>query len=386
METLSTTFKMAFTGGFAAMVERLYHEEPTLQGYKGTVESSIRTHFAQMSGQNHLWKRDTFRRLLLHMHAKRCYAVLRNPEHIKVLANISAFGNKTVREPEKWRKDSLTPEGQLASLIRHCFAQYDVPEFMEYAFAEDNKIHMLWYVQLGRGGSVQQLSGFPVVFTKRMAHEFRATPREFTVAQAIRRAQALGFGATAERAEMLAWSSLYRSFGNEAFRAEVIKFIAHVPEALTIDVVEPVLEYVFESQKQNTAFRIWGRTWPALARLSADWHRDMVRRREAENYKEWDKVLLTDFTLEKDLATFKIVELTNSVALYEEGYEMEHCVAEYTYDCLEGRTAIFSLRKFSRAQKALKRLPHWKCILKPGLLSRLRLSTTTGFLQKRKRW
>ncbi|OYQ44874.1 hypothetical protein CHU92_02235 [Flavobacterium cyanobacteriorum] len=281
METLSTKVLTAFKGNFAAMVERLYHEEPSLQGYQGTLESSIRMHFAQMSARNHLWKRDTFRRLLLHMYAKKCFAVLKNPEYIRVLANISAFGNTMVREPETWRKDSLTPQGQLASLIRHCFAQYDVPEFLEYVFAGDNKIHMLWYVQLGRGESVQQLSGFPVQFTKRMAHEFRATPFEFTVEQAIRRAQALGFGANVLRAEVLAWSSLQRNFENEAFKAEVIQFIARVPENLTIDVVEPVLEYVFQMQRQNPAYSMRGRTWAALARLSAEWHRDMARKREA---------------------------------------------------------------------------------------------------------
>lgn len=354
MKTLSTTFKRAFTGSFAAMVERLYNEEASLQG-NGSLEGSIQMYFAQMSIHNRLWKRDTFRRLLLHMHAKKCYGVIRNPEHIKVLANISAFGNKLVREPESWKKDSLTAEGQLASLIRHCFAQYDVPEFMEYVFAADNKIHMLWYVQLGRGDSVQQLSAFPVELTKRMAHEFRETPNEFTVAQAIRRAQALGFGATAVRAEIIAWSSLHRSFEDEAFRAEVIQFIAHVPEELTIDVVEPVLEYVLEMHRHNPGFRIWGRTWAALARVSAEWHREMARKREAEDYREWSK-LLTDFTFEEGLATFKIIELTNSVALYDEGNEMAHCVAEYVYDCMEGSAAIFSLRKFTRGLEGFETL------------------------------
>jgi hypothetical protein len=346
METLST-LQLAFTGRFAAMVERLYAEEPSLQGYQGTLESSIRMHFAQMGAQNHLWKRDTFRRLLLHMHAKRCYALLRNPAHIGTLASMSAFGNKMVRQPETWKKDSFTPEGQLASLIRHCFAQYDVPEFMEYVFAEDNKIHMLWYVQLGRGQSVQELSGFPVEFTKRMAHEFRETPKEFTVAQAIRRAQALGFGATVERAEMVAWSSLQRNFDNEAFRAEVIKFMANVPETLTLDVAEPVMEYIFSRQRQEAGFSMRGRAWAALERLSAEWHRDMARKREAEDYREWD-IAVKGFRLEKGPATFKIVPLTDSVALYEEGYEMSHCVAEYVYDCIEGSAAIFSLRKFTK--------------------------------------
>jgi len=146
METLNTA--AVYINRFKALVERLYHEQPALQGYEGTLESVIRTHFAQMSAKNHTWKRDTFRELLLLMNAKKCYAVLRNPAFIEVLANISAFGNKMVRPAHGWVKDSLTAEGQLASLLRHCFAKFEVPEFMEYIFAGDNKVHMHWYIQL----------------------------------------------------------------------------------------------------------------------------------------------------------------------------------------------------------------------------------------------
>lgn len=39
-----------------------------------------------------------------------------------------------------------------------------------------------------------------------------------------------------------------------------------------------------------------------------------------------------------------IVELTNTQALYDEGEVMEHCVGGYSINCLEGESAIFSLR------------------------------------------
>lgn len=192
------------TTGFEALVERAYREQNTFQGFEGTLESAVRVHFSRMSTQNHVWKRDAFRQLLLMMYAKKCYAVLRNPSYIEVLANISAFGNKTVRNMDDWTKDSLVAEGQLKSLIRHCFAKYEVPAFMENVFSGDRKVYMLWYIQLGRGDSVQQLAAFPVKFTAKMAHEFRQTPDDYTVGQAIRRAQAVGFGATTERAEAIA--------------------------------------------------------------------------------------------------------------------------------------------------------------------------------------
>src|SRR5690606_39338635 len=106
----------------------------------------------------------------------------------------------------------------------------EVPEFMEHVFSTGSKVQMLWYIQLGRGDSVQQLSGFPVSFTKAMAHEFRLTPAGYTVEKAIRRAQALGYGATAKRAEAIAWSLLSENFEDEVFQTALVKYFAGVKE------------------------------------------------------------------------------------------------------------------------------------------------------------
>jgi len=345
METQNTA--AVYTNRFEAFVERLYHEQPTLQGCEGTLESVIRTHFAQMSTQNHIWKRDTFRDLLLLMHTKKCYAVLRNPAFIEVLANISAFGNKIVRPANTWVKDSLTAEGQLASLLRHCFAKFDVPEFMEYVFAEGNKVHMHWYIQLGRGDSVQQLSAFPVTFTKTMAYEFRQTPKHFTVHQAIRRAQALGYGATTQTAEAIAWSSTIEEMGNPVFRSAVIQFIAKVKEPIAFDKLQQVVEYLVEMYRQDSSFSFKGRTWTALLRLAVAYHTELAKRLAAESYNGWEPCAISDFRVEKGSTVFRIVQLTNSEALYDEGHEMAHCVAEYDEECAEGTIAIFSLRKFT---------------------------------------
>ena len=354
METLNTA--AVYTNRFEALVERLYHEQPALQGYEGTLESVIRTHFAQMSAQSHTWKRDTFRELLLLMHAKKCYAVLRNPAFIEVLANISAFGNKMIRPAHDWVKDSLTAEGQLASLIRHCFAQFEVPEFMEYVFAEGNKVHMHWYIQLGRGDSAQQLSAFPVRFTKTMAHEFRQTPKHFTVHQAIRRAQALGYGATMQTAEAIAWSATLEEIGNPTFRSAVIQFIAKAKEPIAFDTLQQVVEYLVEMYRQDPSFTLEGRTWTALARQAVEYHSELAKRLAAESYNGWEPCAINNFEIEKGMVIIKIVQLTNSEALYEEGHEMSHCVAEYDHDCADGTIAIFSLRKFTKGVEGYETL------------------------------
>lgn len=341
---------------FEALVERTFREQNTFQGFEGTIESVLRVHFSRMSAQNHVWKRETFRDLLLMFYAKKCYTVLRNPAYIEVLANISAFGNKTVRDIADWKKDSLTAEGQLSSLIRHCFAQFEVPAFMENAFGGESKVQMLWYIQLGRGDSVQQLSAFPVAFTKKMAHEFRATTKDCSIPKAIRRAQALGYGATVNRADAIAWSTLSDSFENEAFYSTVVQFMARLSEDITFDKLQGVLEFIASEKAANADYSMKGRTWSALVRQSAEWHIEMAKKREAEGFSEWKLAPISNYIVDEGDCAIKIVQLTTSSALYEEGYEMSHCVAEYDEDCASGKIAIFSVRKFTKGEAGFETL------------------------------
>src|SRR5690606_1010019 len=141
-------------------------------------------------------------------------------------------------------------------------------------------------IQMGRGDSIKKLSGFPVAFTGKMAHEFRNTPSDMSVNKAIRRAQALGFGAEKQRAELIAWSALSDSFENEAFRTELMKFFATAKGEISLDVFQTVLEYVFYMRAQNAAFTMKGRTWDALLRQAVEWEREMLKRKAAESYNQ----------------------------------------------------------------------------------------------------
>jgi len=346
METLSTN-TAAFATRFPALVERLYADANAAVAGNG-IENTVRMQFAAMGTQTSAFKRETFRALLLTLFEKRCYGILRNPAYIDVLGNISAFGNKTARPIEAWVKDSLTADGQLASLIRHLFAKYDVPAFMEYVFAENSKIHMMWYVQLSRGDSVQQLCAFPAVFTKKMAHAFRETPYTVTIEQAIRRAQAIGFGADAAMVENITWSAAFDEIPDAAFRAKVICFIAkNAAQDANIAVLQQVIEYVAEMYRQGDSYNLKGRTWMSVSRMAADFAVEKAKRLEAEARNGWVPAGIGNYEAVEGNIIYRLVQLVNSEELYEEGYAMSHCVADYAYDCAEGSSAIFSLRKFT---------------------------------------
>ncbi|WP_294821518.1 PcfJ domain-containing protein [uncultured Flavobacterium sp.] len=344
METQSTALHTAAAPGFRAMVERLYAEPPALQGYQGTLESAIRVQFALM-GQTE-WKRDAFRTLLLHLYGKKCYAVLRNPGFIEIVANIAAFGNKIVRPIEEWKKDSLTAEGQMASMLRHCFAKYDVPEFMEYAFAGNNRIHMYCYIKLGRGDRVQSLGILPAGFTAKMAHEFRNTPKHFTIVQAIRRAQALGCGATPARAEAIAWAHELEHYQNPVFALAAIAFAAKAQARIAFNELQSVLRYLNAAYVADNAYNFKGRTWASVTIRAALYHAELAKRHAAEQFSDWELCNVKDYEVEKESGIFRIIQLGTSQELYDEGAEQSHCVADYAYDCTIGSCAIFSLRKY----------------------------------------
>ncbi|WP_294734684.1 PcfJ domain-containing protein [uncultured Flavobacterium sp.] len=205
---------------------------------------------------------------------------------------------------------------------------------------------MYWYIQLGRGDSVLALSGFPVKFRNSMAHAFRLTPPICTVAQAIRRAQALGYGATPERASLITWSALTDGFENEMFWKKVILFIAQVKEEMGLDKLQVVLEYLESLRVEQPEMNMKGRTWKALLSQAEVWKIEKARRLEAKGYMEWKCADIIDFYKQEENVIYKTVQLTSSEALYEEGYEMHHCVADYTDDCAVGDAAIFSLREY----------------------------------------
>jgi hypothetical protein len=348
--TLSNNFASKPKSAFTQLVERLFAENAKTIGNQGTLASVIGTCFASMSQVQHTWKRETFRDLLLRLEAQGCYALLRDEVCINALANIASFGNKLAREISIWEKDSIVVETQMSSLIKHCFAHYEVPEFLESVFYYENKIQMLWYVQLGRGESILGLSGFPVKFTRKMAHEFKNAPANYTVAQAIRWAQAKGHSASADMAETIAWSSLSDCFEHEAFWATVVRFFA-THESLSFVKVQEVLFYIKEQFEADKTYSMKGRTWEALVKQSDEWHVAYYRRMAALNRAEWSASGINGFSKsvasETENTECYIIELMNSEDLYEEGYEMSHCVAEYEYECIEGFAAIFSLRKKS---------------------------------------
>ena len=354
----NTQNKTIKPSAYLALVEKTYKQNNKPTRYNGSVESMLREFFSKTSQKKHLWKRQTFKQLLVQLYNQKCYALLRNYNHVNVLHNISSFGNVIVRPIEDWENNGSQSEEQLKALIRYCFALYDAPKFLESAFFGSEKKHMLWYVQLGKGKSVKSLANMPVELTSKMAHEFRNAPSFLTVHEALRYAQAIGFGASTKVAKLIAFSrlSVIRE-DQEKFWASVVQFFSK-EEDLSVNELDGIIDYLNHKYREDSSFSMKNRTYKALLNQSEEWHR-MVYLKEKEQIYDWNpsgiKPLYVEEIIDNKKVIYKTEELLNSGELFDEGNAMQHCVAEYDDDCVAEQCSIFSLRQLVEGEP-MKRL------------------------------
>jgi len=343
---------------YLKLVEKIDKAKNKPTRYKGTIETMLLEFFGKTSKKRYPWKRATFKRLLMHMYNQKCYGLLRDYKSVEVLHNISAFGNQMVRNVESWKRNSLDKEAQLRSLIRYSFAMYETPVFLENTFFEVDKRYMLWYIQLGKGKSVKELSQMPIRLTSKMAHEFKNAPNFFKPNQALRFAQAIGFGASLKTAKVIVFSQLSTiNESEEKFWTTVVEFFAKEPDINTKG-LDKILEFLDFKYRENKDFSMKSRTLKALNFQADEWQK-RVYKDEIGDILNWAtsgiKPLYKEETEKGKTVVYKTVELLNSIALYDEGIAMHHCVAEYDTDCKDGLSTIFSLRKEIEGEPA-KRL------------------------------
>lgn len=333
---------------FIVLVEAAYLGENTPQGYNGTVSSLIWRSFAKTSKTRNTWKRETLKRLFIHLYKEKSYNVLREAAYIDALVNISTFGAKMVRPIEDWKRPSFSPDDQIEDLIDFLFASYPTPVFLTTAFYENSLSRMLWYIKLGQGASVTELPNFPEYLTAKMAHTFKETPKGYTISQALVRAQALCYGATDVVANRLVYSQLSAKERNMTYWNGVIQFFAKATEENLIHFAT-ILNYLEFARIRNSSFSLKGRSFASLTRDALDWSAYTAKMNAEASQIMWYSSGISPLHKRKvqgdNEVIYVSVELLNAEALYEEGNEMNHCIGEYVDNCVAGNSAVFSLRK-----------------------------------------
>lgn len=268
-----------------------------------------------------------------------------------------------IRPVDAWRCRTHNADKQFSSLARHLFSKYHVPLFMDEAWLTGNRLYQSWFKHIGSGNNIRTAQDLPLPLTKMMAHHFLATPDNYRITSAFRRAQARALGANEPMAAAIAQTRLSDTFRDNEFWLSVIGFFARNP-MLDCAQVGPIVDYIW-SQKYDDVivqiereraenrgpaqpnFSMKGRTVVSLMQQVERWHGSLSRYTGAD--VKWEHSSISEFefvegsTEGNNLRTWRIVELLSKKELVGEGRELQHCVASYADSCARGYCAIMSM-------------------------------------------
>ncbi|MBS1991337.1 MAG: PcfJ domain-containing protein [Cyanobacteria bacterium SZAS LIN-3] len=268
------------------------------------------------------------------------------------------------RDISRWQPRSKNSDKQLATLLRHLYADYEVPAFMDQAWKKANRQHQQWYKHIGAGKNIRTAEGIPVVLTKNMAHHFLRAPSHYEIEAAIRWAQIHALGGDQSLCDALLDTRLATDFNDDVFWQSVLRFFIRNPMLDTIW-INPIVDYIWSEKYEDrivfTArgvaenlgpaqanFTMQGRTVHALLRQVRNWHERLGRDNVSATI-QWKKSAVPDFEFvegsreSQNMRVFRVRELLSAKELSAEGKFLHHCVASYAGSCHRGLCTIWTL-------------------------------------------
>lgn len=297
-------------------------------------------------------------------HLLSCTKLLDDADYIKgVMAVIC--DQRSWRKPiAAWSPGTHNVRKQFASLVRHLFAQYDVPLFMDAAWLTNNPLHQNWYKHLGAGKNIRTAESMPVALTKRMAHCFLTAPDTCSIEAAIRWGQIIALGGDKRLTDAILDTRLATTFTDDPFWQSVLQFLIRNP-MLDPAWINPIVDYIwnqkFEDRIEFTEagvaepvgpaqpnFSMHGRTVNSMIKQVEAWHGQLGRTRGTEQL-QWKKSQINDFRFiegtkeSKNMKIWRIYELLSGALLNEEGRQLSHCVGSYAKSCVNRSSSIWTM-------------------------------------------
>lgn len=281
---------------------------------------------------------------------------------IEALVHLSRFRGTHIRPVIHWTGASSSWRPAVSSLAHHLICDYRVPPFLASCWhatdaAADQKRQ--WFVAHSRGTSFRSLD-LPIAMTRKMEHIFLASQDHVPIEQAIRRAELLALGATAQFVEAIMSTRLATDLCHSEFWRTVWIFL--IANAGDVDPMQigPMIDYIQAVRHDRThdgmkefgspqpEFSMKGRTVQSVLRMMQEWHRSLGTGSASIS---WARLPLEPLLIE-ELSTdgselsrrWHMTELLNSAQLRGEGTALHHCVASYADRCYRGFSSIWSLR------------------------------------------
>lgn len=298
--------------------------------------------FSRLASKNRSVDRAMLKNVLIYL--EKYSSLIKSEDYIHAVYNMvlhRAYWKKDIFE---WKPSSKANDGQLNELICYLFCDYAIPKFLFKAFFEkENMSFISWLIHIGTGKRIKDLSPMPIAFTQKMGHYFLQAPVKFNITEALRWAQVKGMNGDDRLADRIAYSWIgTKPFDNEEMWESFIRILVS-GGMFNYDKLTELIDYVREMKRENRAYNLKGRTLQSLMRQSDEWHKKAVLIRGAQF---WNPSGINGYKAEYKQEMIKLVELSGSKLLADEGRTMKHCVGSYSYHCVSGKTAIFSMRKY----------------------------------------
>lgn len=271
---------------------------------------------------------------------------------------LSLFHQNFQRTPRSLNIKTQGSVAQFHEMVEHLLVKFDTPLFLRNSWLDKAKWkERFWYMQLGTGSSVRDLTDFPVEVSKKMAGFFREANENHTVDQAILWARMRANGGDKDHARILSYSLFLNHFSHEDKNGlYTIQFFALYP-AVEIWQLNQYIEYIADQFKNDPNFNLKGKTIQSIAAASEVYLKQKRKDEMMErNWNESGIPVLEGEDAERDGLKWKIFELTNAWELHEEGEALHHCIGDYVEECQSGESAIFSLREFDTRADDWKRM------------------------------
>ncbi|WP_426491585.1 PcfJ domain-containing protein [Hymenobacter sp. 102] len=286
--------------------------------------------------------------------------ILTRPELVPAVAAITRLYPRRCREVAAWHPHRRNAFRQLYSLVRHLFdVFYDVPGWVVEAWATgqltQHEVDMAQLtVHLGSGQALRSFPNLPVPLSRRLEHEMRQAPYEYTLVQAVRYAQLAATDALHLLPPVLGTRLGREITPQDAAWLQVVAFFQSAPLPAGAQLgrvcewIEAVRTVGINGQPPHPGFSLKGRRPAAVLAQAWQWYRRTQRAREYWGYNvglatTWEGLPFAGY-IAPGPHRVHIIQLLNYAALVEEGSLQKHCVSSYVYYCLRGHCGIFSLR------------------------------------------
>ena len=284
--------------------------------------------------------------------------------YLDAMLHIAIRYHERFRPLEDWKPHTADPREGFAALVRHLFARFPAPRFMDESwfqgFTAEGELHRSWFLHIGVGQNIRTAE-CPIRLTKMAAHNFLSAPPQSSIVGALRYGQVTGLGGSKFLAEAIAESKLGTILPDETFWESVIHFFVNC-QKMEATRVCAIIDYLYDRKfgefppMERMSFgdaiepgmTMKGRKLEPLWERVSSWH-EALAREEKRGKASWEPCGLQPLSVSetdssKRLHHWSIVELCDSLSLQKEGSEMRHCVFTYRAGCLKGKTSIWSVR------------------------------------------